>query len=79
VRADVWSVGLGDYVARVYDIHLDATVRLCRTYPGTIDSLLAFVAATASDVGAVAALKTAAGPAGRLAAVDEIARSVEGP
>jgi hypothetical protein len=53
VHADAWQAGMAEHVAYIPESQLQASVEMCRDFPGTVDDLITFTGSIAAHVPAV--------------------------
>jgi hypothetical protein len=53
VHTDAWAAGMAEHVAYLPESQLQASVRMCRDFPGTVDDLILFTGSIAVHVPAV--------------------------
>jgi hypothetical protein len=50
VHTDAWAAGMAEYVAYLPESQLQASVQMCRDFPGTVDDLIQFTGSIAIHV-----------------------------
>jgi hypothetical protein len=50
VHADAWAAGMAEHVAYMPESQLQASVQMCRDFPGTVDDLITFTGSIAIHV-----------------------------